>query len=151
MYTSPCSDIHSSYPIRYQFTDILGHGSYGVVHSALATDYRGNQGFVAIKAIRPFCRTSKCVRTLREIRILRHFQHENITRLLDVRILGDAHSFSTVYLVQELMDSDLSIAIKERILQRSHIQYILYQILRGVIAIHSAGVIHREIGTTCSL
>jgi serine/threonine protein kinase len=54
------------------------------------------------------------------------------------RHLGD------LYLVFEYMDTDLSNIIKSnQYVQTEHIQFILYQILCGLMYTHSANVIHR--------
>lgn len=129
----------------YRAGHVLGKGSYGTVYCACVTDTLGYYGLVAVKAIRPFSSTLKCVRTLREIRILRHFKHEKIIRLLDVTTVGARSSFSTVFLVQELMDANLDQRICDGLLQPQHIQFIIYQILRGLKAMHSAGIMHRDL------
>ena len=41
-----------------------------------------------------------CLRTLREIKILRHFSHENIIAILDILKPESFDSFTQVYLVQ---------------------------------------------------
>ena len=41
-----------------------------------------------------------CLRTLREIKLLRHFQHENIISILDMIRPRDFESFTEVYLIQ---------------------------------------------------
>ena len=48
-----------------------------------------------------------CLRTLREIRLLRHFHHENIISILDILPPGSLETFTEVYLVQELMETDM--------------------------------------------
>ncbi|EGD77091.1 MAP kinase [Salpingoeca rosetta] len=60
---------------RYANIRFIGEGAYGVVCSAvdLAT-----QEQVAIKKICPFEHQTYCQRTLREIKILTRFKHENV-------------------------------------------------------------------------
>ena len=85
-------------------------------------------------------------RTLREIKLLRQFQgHENITNVLDVFKMGDDETFNEIYVVQELMEADMHQIIRSRQkLTNSHFQYFLYQMLRGLKYIHSAGVSHLQ-------
>lgn len=86
-------------------------------------------------------------RTLREMRLLRHLQHENIARVIQVFFPGDKESFDDVYMVQEFMDVGLNDIIKDKatVLSHEHRQFFLYQILRGLKFVHSAGVIHRDL------
>lgn len=54
--------------------------------------------------------------------------------------------FNDVYIVMDLMDTDLrSIIRSQQELSDSNIQYFIYQILRGLKYIHSANVLHRDI------
>ena len=55
---------------------------------------------VAIKRISPFDHSMFCLRTLREIKLLRHFHHENIIAILDILKSPNIHEFREVYLVQ---------------------------------------------------
>ena len=86
-----------------------------------------------------------CLRTLREIRLLRHFHHENIISILDILPPGSLETFTEVYLVQELMETDMHRVIRTQDLSNDHFQYFVYQILRGLKALHSAGVLHRDL------
>ena len=51
--------------------------------------------------------------------------------------------FQEVYLVNHLMGADLNRIIKTQRLSDDHVQFLVYQILRGLKYIHSAGIIHR--------
>lgn len=55
---------------------------------------------VAIKRITPFDHSMFCLRTLREIKLLRHFNHENIISILDIIKPDTYDGFSEVYLIQ---------------------------------------------------
>ena len=64
---------------RYTLLKPIGHGAYGVVCSAL-DNTTGEK--VAIKKInKAFEHLTDTKRTLREIKILLHFQHENVIRI----------------------------------------------------------------------
>ena len=78
---------------------------------------------------------------------MKNLVHENILDLRDVvyspkegEILGD------VYLVSELLETDLSRVIKSKQkLKAEHIQYFIYQVLRAFKYIHSADIVHRDL------
>ena len=69
-----------------------------------------------------------CQRTLREIKLLRHFRHENIIAILDIITPESYEAFNEVYLVQELMETDLHRVIRTQELSDDHCQYFLYQV-----------------------
>lgn len=74
-----------------------------------------------------------CLRTLREIKLLRHFQHENIIGILDILKPnlgpdGSLDGMTEVYLVQELMETDLHRVIRTQELSDDHCQYFIYQV-----------------------
>lgn len=59
---------------------------------------------------------------------------------LDKKKIGD------IYLVFEKMDTDLHKIIKSnQELSDDHYKFILYQILRALLFLHSANIIHRDI------
>lgn len=130
----------------FQVDGILGEGGYGVVFSAM---HKTTGQRVAVKRVAPFEHPLLAVRTMRELRLLRffneHSQCENIIRLLDIVVPGDRFSYQDVYLVQELMESDLYRVMHTQALTYDHAQYFTYQILRGLKTIHAAGVLHRDI------
>ncbi|KAG8945008.1 MAP kinase Pmk1 [Tulasnella sp. 424] len=126
----------------YRIIDVIGEGAYGVVCSA---EHIPSGRRVAIKKITPFDHAMFCLRTLREIKLLRHFQHENIISILDILKPDSFETFKEVYLVQELMETDMHRVIRTQELSDDHCQYFIYQALRGLKALHSANVLHRDL------
>lgn len=55
---------------------------------------------VAIKKIQPFDHPMFALRTLREIKLLRYFDHENIITILDIERPRSFELFKEVYLIQ---------------------------------------------------
>ena len=54
--------------------------------------------------------------------------------------------YTDIYIITELMETDLHRVIYSRQdLSEDHIQYFVYQLLRGLLYMHSANVIHRDI------
>ncbi|KAG2258626.1 hypothetical protein Bca4012_021773 [Brassica carinata] len=102
---------------------------------------------VAIKKITHACRdqiTAK--RTLREIKLLRHFEHENIVGIKDIVLPPQRNSFEDVYIAYELLDFDLKKIRKSNVeLTKYQHQYIMYHFLRGLKYIHSANVVHGDL------
>ena len=129
---------------RYTLMKPIGHGAYGVVCSAV-DNTTGEK--VAIKKInKAFEHLTDTKRTLREIKILLHFQHENVIRIKDILRPISPDRFDDVYIVSELMDTDLhQIIASPQPLTDDHCQYFLYQILRALKYIHSAHVLHRDL------
>ena len=62
---------------------------------------------VAIKKISPFEHQTYCQRTLREIKILTRFNHENIIDIRDILRADNMEQMKDVYIVQCLMETDL--------------------------------------------
>ncbi|CAA7397528.1 unnamed protein product [Spirodela intermedia] len=122
----------------------IGKGAYGLVCSALNSE-TGEQ--VAIKKIaNAFDNKIDAKRTLREIKLLRHMDHENVVAIRDIIPPPARETFNDVYIAYELMDTDLHQIIRSnQALSEEHCQYFLYQILRGLKYIHSAKVLHRDL------
>uniref|UniRef100_A0A452YPB5 Protein kinase domain-containing protein n=1 Tax=Aegilops tauschii subsp. strangulata TaxID=200361 RepID=A0A452YPB5_AEGTS len=102
---------------------------------------------VAIKKIgNAFDNHIDAKRTLREIKLLRHMDHENILAIKDLIRPPRRDDFKDVYIVTELMDTDLHQIIRSnQSLTDDHCQYFLYQLLRGLKYVHSANVLHRDL------
>ncbi|CAN1253581.1 Mitogen-activated protein kinase homolog NTF4 [Linum perenne] len=122
----------------------IGKGAYGIVCSALNSETAEH---VAIKKIaNAFDNKIDAKRTLREIKLLRHMDHENVVAIRDIIPPPQRDSFNDVYIAYELMDTDLHQIIRSNQgLSEEHCQYFLYQILRGLKYIHSANVLHRDL------
>ncbi|KAL1361665.1 hypothetical protein HN51_010002 [Arachis hypogaea] len=122
----------------------IGRGAYGIVCSVLNTE---TNELVAVKKIaNAFDNHMDAKRTLREIKLLRHLDHENVIGLRDVIPPPLRREFNDVYIATELMDTDLHHIIRSNQgLSEEHCQYFLYQILRGLKYIHSANIIHRDL------
>ncbi|CDF36785.1 Mitogen-activated protein kinase 3 MPK3 [Chondrus crispus] len=132
-------------PDRYHLNRPVGQGAYGIVCSAL--DVRTNER-VAIKKIAGIVdNVIDSKRTLREMKLLRHFDHDNVIRIKDVYVPSrDGPNFQDVYTVTELMDTDLhQIISSNQELKGEHCQYFTYQILKALKHIHSANVLHRDL------
>lgn len=100
---------------RYEIKKLLGAGAYG--HVALAIDKNQTDPElqkVAIKKLHQVKDEIDAKRVLREIRILRTMEHENILHLLNL-IYDDSskdQEFGDVYLVTNYMEVDLYKIIK---------------------------------------
>ncbi|XP_034624762.1 mitogen-activated protein kinase 7 [Trachemys scripta elegans] len=130
---------------EYEVIETIGTGAYGVVSSARRRS-TGQQ--VAIKKIpNAFDVVMNAKRTLRELKILKHFKHDNIIAIKDIlKPAVPYDDFKSVYVVLDLMESDLhQIIHSSQPLTLEHVRYFLYQLLRGLKYIHSANVIHRDL------
>ena len=71
----------------------------------------------------------QCRRTLRECMLLRHLRHENVIGLKEL-LLPSGRDFKDLYLVQDLMDTDLHQIIRSsQALSNEHLQYFIYQVM----------------------
>eukprot|EP00977_Amphora_coffeiformis_P017340 scaffold5558_cov162-Amphora_coffeaeformis.AAC.6 len=131
---------------RFSMVRLVGSGAYGVVISASDTEGEKN---VAIKMVpKAFADEIDAKRILREIKLLKHFRHENIVSILDMMPpnVSSLEDFNDVYLVTDLMETDLHrIIYSKQKLSTDHVQYFIYQVLRGLKYIHSCKVLHRDL------
>uniref|UniRef100_UPI00398F3EB5 mitogen-activated protein kinase 12-like n=1 Tax=Pristiophorus japonicus TaxID=55135 RepID=UPI00398F3EB5 len=127
---------------RYVNLSPIGSGAYGTVCSA--TDRRAGAKVAIKKLHRPFQSELYAKRAYRELKLLKHMKHENVIGLIDVFTpavtLDGFHEF---YLVMPFMDADLNKVMGK--LNEDRIQYLLYQVLKGLKYIHSTGIIHRDL------
>lgn len=129
----------------YRALENIGTGAFGVVCSAI---HKKTQDRVAIKKIPSVFEVDAIAkRTYREIKILKHFKHDNVISIREILRPKDGKaSLCDIYVVFDLMESDLhKIIYSSQELSDEHVCYFLYQLLRGLKYIHSANVIHRDL------
>ncbi|EER19187.1 hypothetical protein Pmar_PMAR028652 [Perkinsus marinus ATCC 50983] len=142
---------------EFEILNEVGKGTYGQVFKAI--DKRTQQ-YVALKRV--LLKNEKegfPVTAVREIKILKRLQHENVVRMLDVVFAkptdGDKHRGS-VYMVFEYMDHDLSGVLAYRSqrtdtgmsdgnLRPDEVKCIFLQVLRGLDYCHKHNVVHRDL------
>ncbi|XP_077876245.1 mitogen-activated protein kinase 13 isoform X2 [Ictidomys tridecemlineatus] len=130
-------------PKTYLCPTHVGSGAYGAVCSAI--DKRSGEKVAIKKLSRPFQSEIFAKRAYRELLLLKHMQHENVIGLLDVFTPASSlRNFHDFYLVMPFMQTDLQ-KIMGMEFSEEKIQYLVYQMLKGLKYIHSAGVVHRDL------
>lgn len=119
-------------------------GAYGFVCAALNAE--NNQKYAIKKCQNVFNEIEDGKRILREIKLLTFMKHENLLTIADLLPPREKGKFEDVYIVGDLMDTDLNNVLRSRQkLTDEHYQYFIYQVLRGLKYIHSASVLHRDL------
>ena len=104
---------------------------------------RHGDGVEAVTEEEAFASSSDARRTYREASyLLRLRGHVNIVAL---RHVIESKSGNDVYLVFEYMETDLEAVVRANLLEDVHKRYVAYQLLKALIYLHSAGVIHRDV------
>ncbi|KAF4023079.1 hypothetical protein G4228_014842 [Cervus hanglu yarkandensis] len=130
--------------VVYQDLQPVGSGAYGAVCSAV--DSRTGAKVAIKKLYRPFQSELFAKRAYRELRLLKHMRHENVIGLLDVFTPDETlDDFTDFYLVMPFMGTDLGKLMKHEKLSEDRVQFLVYQMLKGLKYIHAAGVIHRDL------
>ncbi|CAJ1341279.1 unnamed protein product [Effrenium voratum] len=128
---------------RYELVSRIGRGCYGVVFEVMLNDPGKFEKYAMKKILYAFNNSTDSQRTYREVSYLLEFgSHTNILFVHDVLCAADDKH---LYLVTDLMESDLCKAIKCNSLGEVHKPLIAYQVLRALKYIHSAGVMHRDL------
>ncbi|ELW66129.1 Mitogen-activated protein kinase 13 [Tupaia chinensis] len=151
---SPGEDVNKTaweLPKTYASPTHVGSGAYGSVCSAI--DKRSGEKVAIKKLSRPFQSEIFAKRAYRELLLLKHM-HEpaggphwwllpQVIGLLDVFTAASSlRNFHDFYLVMPFMQTDMQ-KIMGMEFSEDKIQYLVYQMLKGLKYIHSAGVVHR--------
>jgi serine/threonine protein kinase len=70
---------------QYQVLDVVGEGAYGIVCSAV---HRPSGRKVAIKKIAPFDHSMFCLRTLRELKLLKFLSEAGVSENVSRRFIS---------------------------------------------------------------
>jgi len=129
---------------RYEVVRQIGSGSHSIVWEA-KNKLTGER--VAIKEMVNLFDSQLAKRTYSEIKLLKHFRgHPNVVEVKDFFVEKDNNHFDSAFMVLELMSQDLSQLLKSnQQINDEHIKLFVYQILCALKAVHSAGVIHRDL------
>ena len=134
-------EIESHILKRYELIKKQGKGSYGVVYKAM--DKKTKEIVALKKNFDAFQNVTDSKRTYREITLLKELNgHDNIIKLLNVI---KADNEKDIYLIFEFMETDLHTVIRCNILEPIHKQFVMYQLLKALKFIHSAGIVHRDL------
>ncbi|KAJ5642224.1 mitogen-activated protein kinase HOG1 [Penicillium lividum] len=107
----------------------------------VARDRIRQQNVMLTEFAAPFATKSTAKRIYREIITLKHLKHGNIINLIDIFISPS----EDIYFISDLMETDLKTLMGARVIEKEYVQYIFYQIMRGLKFAHSAGVFHRDL------
>jgi len=133
---------------QYTVEAFVGQGAQGIICAAQRTKGHTSQQ-VAIKKIpNVLDEIVSCKRLLRELRLLRHLQHENLPQLIDIMLPPSSNvlRWKDAYIVTDLMDTDLLYILKSgQEFTDDHVQYLTFQLLSGLSYLHSANVVHRDL------
>ncbi|XP_014661690.1 PREDICTED: serine/threonine-protein kinase NLK-like [Priapulus caudatus] len=122
----------------------IGYGAFGVVWSV--TDPRDGKRLALKKMPNVFQNLVSSRRVYRELKMLCYFKHENVLSALEILQPPPIDFFTEIYVICELMQSDLhKIIVSPQPLTSDHVKVFLYQILRALKYLHSARILHRDI------
>ncbi|MFO0416416.1 MAG: protein kinase domain-containing protein [Pseudomonadota bacterium] len=126
---------------RYRIVRTLGAGGMASVY--LADDEVLGETRVALKILKSSKKLTEAgaERFLREVRLTHKINHENVVRTYDFGKDGEARFYTMEY----LSGKTLTMLAEEEVLPISTILRIAVQVCRGLAAIHSVGVIHRDL------
>lgn len=124
---------------RYEVGEVLGSGGFAVVYRARD---RRSGGEVALKVLRADrINRASLHRLLHEAEIARGLDHPNLVPILDFAATPEA-----AFIAMEVLDGG---SLRERLaagpLVLPEVERVLAGLLRGLAALHAAGVLHRDL------
>lgn len=129
---------------KYNLLRKVGSGAYGFV--VAAEDVTTKKQVAIKKVANAFEDMVDAKRMLREVRLMRQFNHPNVVKLYDIMEPPYIEDFDDLYIVTELMSTDLQkILYSKTKLSEEQTQYLVYQLLAGMNYINSASVLHRDL------
>ena len=134
-------------PPVFKVDAVVGQGAYGAVCRA-TLEKGGHVATVAIKKIPGYAKSGDTAkRVLREVLILRHFQC--VRQIVPTHmIFRPLSAEKDLYVVMDYVPSDISTFLKT-----SHqtteglVQYMVAQLLLGMVGMHKCGCAHRDLST----
>uniref|UniRef100_A0A8C2JN62 mitogen-activated protein kinase n=1 Tax=Cyprinus carpio TaxID=7962 RepID=A0A8C2JN62_CYPCA len=136
--------IHNGHSVIHLSSCLIAYFSSFLPRSV--TDPRDGKRVALKKMPSVFQNLVSCKRVFRELKMLCFFKHDNVLSALDILQPPHIDYFEEIYVVTELMQSDLhKIIVSPQPLSSDHVKVFLYQILRGLKYLHSAGILHRDI------
>ena len=126
-------------PNRYQRTEKIGEGTYGIVYKAI--DKLTNQQ-VALKKIRLDHEDEGIPSTaIREISLLKELDHPNVCPLKNL-----IYSESRLWLIFDFLDKDLKMYMDgfNQPLPKQTVKSFTYQMIKGVAECHARRIVHRD-------
>ena len=128
---------------KYEVLQIVGEGAYGMV---MRCRMKGTGNFVAIKEFKISAEDPDAEEvkksSIREVKLLKFLQHENIVQYLDDFTVGEK-----IYMVMEFVPRNLLEVIEEHEcgLPKQMMRKIIFQLCKAISFIHSHGFIYRDI------
>jgi tRNA A-37 threonylcarbamoyl transferase component Bud32 len=127
---------------RYRLESLIGEGGAAAVWRAIDTTLERPVAIKLLYGGDKRDRARRISRFEREARIAGAVRHPNVVQIVDFGTTDD-----TPYMVMEMLDGEsLAVRIKrEPRLELTAIVRIVVSILRGLDAVHTAGIVHRDI------
>ena len=126
---------------RLELCHLIGNGAHGMVWKAI--EKRTRRAVALKKCFNVLSRVRDAQQMYREIMYLHRLTgHDNIINMQHVILAGNGQD---MYITFEYMQTDMYAVIRAAILTPIHTKYIVYQLLKALKFIHSAGVVHRDI------
>ena len=126
---------------RYEIIRKIGEGAYGIVYDAV--DKVTHQHVALKKIFGAFRNSTDAQRTFREISFLKQMQGN--PRIVELLAVYRSVNNLDLYVVFEIMESDVNSVIRANILMDVHKRYIVWQLLCGLKYLHSRKLIHRDL------